>query len=110
IVEMMARRGIEARLLETGGPPYVYGELQARDAARTILFYAHYDGQPVDPGRWEGHQPFEPVLRDGALEAGGRMIDFPRAGEEYDVEWRVFARSASDDKSPIVAMMVALDA
>ncbi len=110
LVEMMARRGIEARLLETGGPPYVYGELQARDAARTILFYAHYDGQPVDPGRWQGHQPFEPVLRDGALEAGGRMIDFPRAGEEYDVEWRVFARSASDDKSPIVAMMVALDA
>jgi acetylornithine deacetylase/succinyl-diaminopimelate desuccinylase-like protein len=109
ILEMMARRGIEGRLLETGGPPYVYGELKVPGATRTILFYAHFDGQPVDPSRWVGHRPFEPVLRDGALEAGARIIDFPRDGK-YEDDWRVFARSASDDKSPIVVLMVALDA
>jgi len=109
LLEMMAGRGIEARLLETAGPPYVFGELRVPAATRTILFYAHYDGQPVDPSRWVGHDPFTPVLRDAPLEAGGRIIDFP-THEKYDPDWRLYARSAADDKSPIVAMLVALDA
>jgi acetylornithine deacetylase/succinyl-diaminopimelate desuccinylase-like protein len=109
IIEMMARRGIEGRLLETDGPSYVYGELNAPGATRTILFYAHYDGQAVDLSRWVGHDPFEPVLRDGALEVGGQIIEFPTDGGS-EPDWRIFARSASDDKSPIVALMVALDA
>ncbi len=109
LLEMMAARGIAARLLETDGPPYVFGELQVPAAARTILFYAHYDGQPVDASRWVGHDPFTPVLRDAPLEAGGRIIDFP-THEKYDPDWRLYARSAADDKSPIVAMLVALDA
>jgi acetylornithine deacetylase/succinyl-diaminopimelate desuccinylase-like protein len=109
LLEMMARRGIEARLLETDGPPYVYGELNVPGATRTILFYAHYDGQPVDPSRWIGHDPFEPVLRDAALEAGGRLIEFPPRGHPYQRDWRLYARSAADDKSPIIAMLVGLD-
>jgi len=43
-------------------------------ATRTVLFYAHYDGQPVDPSRWVDQEPFDPVLRDQALEAGGSII------------------------------------
>ncbi len=109
LMEMMARRGIEARLLETAGPPYVYGELMVPGAARTVMFYAHYDGQAVDTSRWVGHDPYEPVLRDGALEAGGDIIDAPDDGK-FEPDWRLFARSVSDDKSPIVAMLVALDA
>jgi acetylornithine deacetylase/succinyl-diaminopimelate desuccinylase-like protein len=109
LLEMMARRGVEARLLETDGPPYVYGELKVPGAGRTVLFYAHYDGQPVDPSRWAGHDPFTPVVRDGPLEAGGRIIGF-LTYERYDPDCRLFARSAADDKSPIVAMLVALDA
>jgi acetylornithine deacetylase/succinyl-diaminopimelate desuccinylase-like protein len=109
LVAMMERRGIRARLLETGGPPYVFGQLSVPGATRTVLFYAHYDGQPVDTGRWVGQGPYEPVLRDRALETGGRIIDLPREGR-YDPDWRVYARSASDDKSPIVALMAALDA
>lgn len=109
LLEMMARRGIEGRLLETDGPPYVYGELKVPGATRTILFYAHYDGQPVDPSRWVGHDPYEPVLRDAALEAGGQVIEFPPRGQRYQRDWRLYARSAADDKSPIIAMLVALD-
>ncbi len=109
LLEMMRRRGIEARLLETDGPPYVYGEYNVPEATRTVLFYAHYDGQPVDPSRWVGHEPYEPVLRDGALEAGGQLIEFPPRGYPYERDWRIYARSAADDKSPIVAMLVALD-
>ncbi len=109
LVELMGRRGIEARLLETPGVPYVFGELRVPGAVRTILFYCHYDGQPVDPERWTGQDPFEPVLRDRALEAGGRTIEFPSQGP-FDPEWRVYARSAADDKSPIIALLTALDA
>ncbi len=108
LMQMMERRGIRTRLLETGGPPMVYGELPARGARTTLLFYAHYDGQPVNPAQWVGHHPFEPVLRDGRLEDGARIISFPPEGR-YDRDWRIYARSASDDKSPIVALLAALD-
>ncbi|HEY3137588.1 MAG TPA: M20/M25/M40 family metallo-hydrolase [Blastocatellia bacterium] len=109
LIEMMGRRGIQARLLEGGGPPAVFGELKTPGATRTIGFYAHYDGQPVDPSKWAS-DPFKPTLREKPLESGGRVIPFPKSGEEFDSEWRLYARSASDDKAPIIAMLAALDA
>jgi acetylornithine deacetylase/succinyl-diaminopimelate desuccinylase-like protein len=109
LVRMMQRRGITTRLLETGGAPMVYGELLAPGATTTILFYCHYDGQPVEAAHWTGHHPFEPLLRDGALATGARPL--PLEGHvRFDPDWRLYARSASDDKSPIVALMNALDA
>lgn len=109
LIEMMGRRGIEARLLEGNGPPAIFGELKTPGATRTIGFYAHYDGQPVEPSKWSS-DPFKPTLRDKPLEAGGQVIPVPIAGEKFDPEWRLYARSASDDKAPIIAMLVALDA
>jgi acetylornithine deacetylase/succinyl-diaminopimelate desuccinylase-like protein len=109
LIEMMSRRGIEARLLEGDGPPAVFGELKIPGAIRTIGFYAHYDGQPVEPSKWSS-DPFKPMIRDKPLEAGGRVIPFPAAGERFDPEWRLYARSSSDDKAPIIAMLAALDA
>ncbi len=106
---MLRRRGIEPLLLETGGAPYVFGERKSAGAERTVLFYAHYDGQPVDVERWVGHAPFQPVLRDKPLEAGGSMIDFPADGR-FGPEWRLYARSAADDKAPIIALLAGLDA
>jgi len=87
----------------------VYGELRAPDAARTIVFYAHYDGQPVDTTRWS-NAPWQPVLRDGVLEDGARTVPWNRVGGGVDPEWRIYGRSASDDKSPIVAILRAVDA
>ncbi len=110
LVAMLESRGIEAQLLEVeGSPPAVYGELRTNGATRTVVFYAHYDGQPVDSSRWAS-SPWVPILRTAALFDGGTEIPFPRAGERVDPESRIYARSASDDKSPIVAMLVALDA
>ena len=109
LLEMMKRRQIEARLLEGNGPPAVFGELKAAGATITVGIYAHYDGQPVDASKWAS-APFEPVLRDKTIEAGGRAIPFPKTGERFDPEWRLYARSASDDKAPIIAMFAALDA
>jgi acetylornithine deacetylase/succinyl-diaminopimelate desuccinylase-like protein len=109
LLEMMSRRGIQARLLEGGGPPAVYGELNTPGATRTVGFYAHYDGQPVEPAKWSSG-PFTPTLRDRPLDSFGREIPFPKPGEKLDPEWRLYARSASDDKAPIIAMLAALDA
>jgi acetylornithine deacetylase/succinyl-diaminopimelate desuccinylase-like protein len=109
LIDMMGRRGIEARLLEGSGPPAIFGEMKTPGATRTIGFYAHYDGQPVEPSKWAS-DPYKPTLRDKPLEAGGRVIPFPRAGEKFDPECRLYARSASDDKAPIIAMFAALDA
>jgi acetylornithine deacetylase/succinyl-diaminopimelate desuccinylase-like protein len=110
LVQMLERRGVRARLLETGGPPLVYGDIG--DSTRpTILFYCHYDGQPVDRATWAQPDPWSPVLRTAALEAGGTEVkDWPAAGARVAPDWRVYARSASDDKAPIIALLAMLDA
>lgn len=89
LVQLMEQRGLAPRLLESpaGGPPAVFGELRTPGATKTIVFYAHYDGQPVDAKEWFT-DPWTPVVRDG----------------------RLYARSVSDDKGPIIALLSALDA
>ena len=109
LAEMLEERGLHPRLLETGGPPMVYAELPAPGATTTLLLYAHYDGQPADPAAWASGAPWKPTLLDAPLDRGGRPVA-PGADGRYDPEWRLYARSASDDKSPIVAMLAALDA
>jgi acetylornithine deacetylase/succinyl-diaminopimelate desuccinylase-like protein len=102
-------RGVALRLLDGGGgPPVVYCELDL-GAPRTLVVYAHYDGQPVEPERWSS-PPWTPVLRDGPLGPGARTIDIATLVGPIDPEWRIFARSASDDKAPILALAAALDA
>ena len=109
LAAMLRRRGIAVRRLEVpGSPPAVYGELRAAGARRTLVVYAHYDGQPADPAEWHG-QPWQPVLRTGPLPAG-KESDLASAPSPLPGEWRLFARSASDDKGPIVGMLAALDA
>jgi acetylornithine deacetylase/succinyl-diaminopimelate desuccinylase-like protein len=115
LVEMLEARGIETHLLPiTGRGPVVFGKLITPMATRTVIFYAHYDGQPVDPAAWTDGTPFEPVLRSDAIEAGGKRIPFPENSAKrpavYKDDWRIYGRSASDDKSPIVALLAALDA
>lgn len=108
---MLERRGVRTRLLEIpDAPPVVYGEIITPGATRTLIFYAHYDGQPVEPAKWVGGDPFKPILRTATIEAGGREIQFPNKGEKFDSEWRLYARSTGDDKAPIIAICAALDA
>jgi acetylornithine deacetylase/succinyl-diaminopimelate desuccinylase-like protein len=106
---MLARRGFAAEVLETDGNPLVYGELRVPGAARTLLLYSHYDGQPVDPAGWKQADPFEPVLRAGRLEDGAGEVDLASV-TRLEPDWRLYARSAADDKAPIVALCAALDA
>jgi acetylornithine deacetylase/succinyl-diaminopimelate desuccinylase-like protein len=88
LVQMLEKRGARARLLEVeGSPPAVFGEISTAGAKRTVVLYAHYDGQPVDVSQW-ATPPWTPTTRDG----------------------RIYARSAGDDKATIIAVLTALDA
>jgi len=93
IIDAFGRRGVAMRRLEAKGvPAAVYGEIVTPGAMRTVVFYSHYDGQPVDKSQWKT-APFDPVL----------------VGKVDDPEARLYARSASDSKAPIMAMLAALD-
>lgn len=106
LLSQLQQRGLEVRRLqEPGAPPAVFAELRAPGAGRTVVFYAHFDGQPVDPAQWKS-PPWSPVLRDKA----GRDLPMPAKGERVDPESRLYGRSTSDDKAAIVAMLAALDA
>ena len=110
IVALFARRSIAARLLESpGSPPVVFASVPAPGARRTVIFYAHYDGQPVDPAKWTG-KPWEPVLRDRPVESGGKDVAWPTGSAPIDPRFLLYARSASDDKAPIVGLLAALEA
>ncbi len=108
---LLERRGVATRLLEVGdAPPVVFGEVSVPGAQRTMTFYAHYDGQPVEPSKWVGGDPFKPILRSMQSDGTGSEVNWPTQGRPFDPEWRIFCRSASDDKAPIMAILAALDA
>src|SRR5215211_6252973 len=60
LADMLRTRGFSADILETDGNPLVFGELVVPGAQRTLLFYAHYDGQPINPKGWSQASPFTP--------------------------------------------------
>jgi acetylornithine deacetylase/succinyl-diaminopimelate desuccinylase-like protein len=88
---MLTQHGLRAEVLETTGNPLVFGETPVKPGLPTVLFYCHYDGQPVDRKKWTS-DPWEPMTRGEGSEA------------------RIYARSAADDKAPIVALLAANDA
>ena len=113
LMAMMEKRGLSPRLLEGADaktPPVVYGEWKVPGAKETIVLYAHYDGQPTVPAKWTASPPWQPTLRTRAMEAGGTVLPMPAAGQKIDPEWRLYARSTSDDKLGVIAVLTAVDA
>ena len=113
ITDMMRKRGIDkVQLLSPvtkGAPPVVYGEVMTPGAKQTIIFYAHYDGQPVNAAQWaKGLEPFTPKLFTADLNKG-KPITFPDAGN-YDPQWRIYGRATSDDKAGVAAILNAYEA
>ena len=88
LVDYLEELGLSAHLGETDGPPNVLAAFRVDDTAPMLLIYGHYDVQPPDPLDQWLTDPFEPVVRDGAL----------------------FARGASDDKGQLFAHLAAIEA
>jgi acetylornithine deacetylase/succinyl-diaminopimelate desuccinylase-like protein len=101
LMAMLQKRGIQAQLLRVeGAPPVVFGALPADPAKHTVIFYAHYDGQPVNKSDWK-QDPWKPTLigKDGTSSSAGAD----------DPETRLYARSAGDDKNSVLGLLTALD-
>jgi acetylornithine deacetylase/succinyl-diaminopimelate desuccinylase-like protein len=109
IQHQLEARGFKTRLLRAapGTPPSIFAEMPAAGAKRTVIFYAHYDGQPIGQKGWIT-DPFLPSMRTALPEA--RAIDWQSGAASLDPDWRLFARSAGDDKASVQAMLSALDA
>ncbi len=115
IAELMRQRGIaQVQLLPAttpGVPPAVYGEVRVPGAKRTIVFYAHYDGQPVNPAQWApGLSPFQPTLASGSLARGGQLLPLPTPGTPLSPDYRIYARGSSDDKAGVMAIIAGYQA
>jgi len=80
--------GLEVEVIETSGHPLVFAQGEQRPDRKTLLFYGHYDVQPVDPLDLWDSPPFEPVVKDGVI----------------------YARGACDDKGQFYAHLKALEA
>jgi len=115
IAAMMRQRGLtNVQLLPAttpGVPHAVFGEVRVPKATRTLVFYAHYDGQPVNPAQWApGLSPFVPVLASGSLATGGQLLPLPGPGTALSPEWRLYARGSSDDKAGVMAILAGYEA
>jgi acetylornithine deacetylase/succinyl-diaminopimelate desuccinylase-like protein len=109
ITGLLEARGFKTQTLSAGGAPYVFAEMSTPNATETILIYAHFDGQPVQVENW-AHGPFTPTLLDAPAQDGGRQIHIADVDGAFDPEWRLYARSAGDDKMPIIAIIHVIDA
>lgn len=106
------KHGFTASQMADNDTPMVFAQWGAPDPRKkTVLFYAHMDGQAVFPKQW-ATPPFSPTLRrknaDGSYET--LPIEKLTQSGTIDPEWRLFARSSADDKAPIIMLMAAMDA
>ena len=105
ISQLLKDAGMNTELLELdGGNPAVFAERKAPGASKTVMIYVHYDGQPVNPDNWAS-DPWTPVMRTDMVENGGKQIPMTAP---FKPDSRIFARSAGDDKAPVIALRSAL--
>ncbi|HKW91830.1 MAG TPA: M20/M25/M40 family metallo-hydrolase [Methylomirabilota bacterium] len=109
LARAMRARGLEARVLETGGNPAVYGALPVPGARRAVLIYCHYDVKPAPAAGWLQPTPFEPVLRRGPAEEGAPILGLGEVPDDQLPDHRLYARGSSDDKGPIWAHLTAVE-
>src|SRR5258708_7178261 len=107
-----ARRGFVTRRLPNAGKPLVYAEYPQQVAgAQTVLFYMHFDGQPVLPEQWAQKSPWQAVVKQRNATGAWEVVATERlTADKLDPELRVFARASSDDKGPIMMFLAAFDA
>lgn len=107
VAGMLKKRGIAPQLLKlVKGNPIVFAEVKIPGATKIIIFYAHYDGQPVNPKQWSlGLKPFEPVFITAAIEQGGHIVSY-KAGDPVGASWRLSGRASADDKAGVMCIIM----
>ena len=101
-------RGFNSSILPTEGESLFFASLPMVDSKPTILFYMHFDGQSVEPSKWSQPNPYEVVLKSPDGDAWKNQV-FEDLNDDLNYDWRLFGRSTSDDKGPIVMFLNAID-
>jgi acetylornithine deacetylase/succinyl-diaminopimelate desuccinylase-like protein len=104
-----ARRGFSTQRLSTPAAPLLLAERKTKKATKTILIYLQIDGQPVNPALWDQPDPWKPVLKEQDAASKWNIIPEQKLSN-YNRDWRIFARSASDAKGPAAAFLASLNA
>ena len=98
VLDKLRAAGLTAERIETAGHPLVYGEWLGAPGKPTVLFYGHYDVQPVDPVELWRHPPFEPTIEGDKLVARGATDD---KGQSYAHVKGVAATLAERGRLPV---------
>ncbi len=104
-----AKRGFTHTRIQTETAPLLLAERRHKNAKKTVLIYLQLDGQPVDSTRWFQESPYTPTLKKKNLKDEWEVVSWDKI-INYEDDWRVFARSASDAKGPVAMFLTALDA
>jgi acetylornithine deacetylase/succinyl-diaminopimelate desuccinylase-like protein len=104
------KRGFTTQRLSTSTVPLLLAERKVKNPKKTLLIYLQLDGQPVDSSKWLQESPWSPTLKEKNSEGKWNAIPWKRLNEDYNPDWRIFARSASDAKGPVAAFLASLDA
>ncbi|MBT8313419.1 MAG: M20/M25/M40 family metallo-hydrolase [Maribacter sp.] len=101
-------RGFNSTVLPTEGESLFFAALPMEDNRPTILFYMHLDGQSVDPAKWDQPNPYDVVLKSKDAD-NWKEQPFDSLENNLNYDWRLFGRSTSDDKGPIVMLLNTID-
>lgn len=101
--------GFKTTKLSSETLPILLTEKVYDPAFKTILFYFHIDGQPVNADAWDQEDPFKPVLKAPSADGSWQVLEWNQLNGKIDDEWRIYARAAADDKAPIIMFISALE-
>jgi acetylornithine deacetylase/succinyl-diaminopimelate desuccinylase-like protein len=103
------KRGFKTSLVVNGNLPIFVAERTFTKGSKTVMFYFHIDGQPVRANEWFQKDPFISVLKEPDNKGEFKEVAWKLLDTRVNDEWRIFGRSTSDDKGPIVMFLQALD-
>ncbi len=108
LTKRFSELGFNTILLESETVPSFFATLPMKPELPTVLFYMHFDGQAVDKSKWDQKNPYEMVLKSNT-KGRWNTLAFDTLKTQFDEKWRVFGRSVSDDKGPIVMFLNAFE-
>lgn len=101
-------RNFNTAVLDTENLPLFFAATPVDNEKPTVLIYMHLDGQSVDPSKWDQPDPYKMVLKVPEGDSF-KTVSFDELGDDINYDWRLFGRSTSDDKSPIVVFLNTID-
>ncbi|WP_035467992.1 M20/M25/M40 family metallo-hydrolase [Algoriphagus mannitolivorans] len=104
----LRERGFQTQILTGNGVPHLFAQGKMDPKKKTILVYMQVDGQAVDSSAWNQESPYIPELME-EIEGKWEPINWNFLDGKINLEWKIFARSASDSKGPTMAFFSALD-